>query len=107
MCYFSLQCKVGCVPHVIPSDFAGEALPAFPDVFAERLAEPRRRHWPAPPPDDIPDSLAAALDAVLIAAFSGRLDELLAEARRLRERKRRAFDALITESDDGPGSDTG
>jgi hypothetical protein len=47
------------------------------------------------------ESLAAAIDAVLIAAFTGRLGELIAEARRLRERERAAYDALIPEQERG------
>ena len=48
-----------------------------------------------------PTALGAALDAVLIAAFTGRLGELIAEARRLRERERLTYDALNSMKEGG------
>jgi hypothetical protein len=85
MHFFSSLCKVGCVPRL-----PGPLPPC-----------PRRRRRHMAPPGDFPDSLAAALDAVLIAAFTGRLGELIAEARRLRERERLTYDALNTMKEGG------
>ena len=89
----------------------GNPPPSLNDWFAEWAEGPRRRNRLRPgasfrnrPPASAacPLHVAAAVDAVLAAVCAGRLDELIAAARQLRDRERREAEAHNAELAERP-----